>query len=153
MTPATYFRPNQPNVIHEAYDDEVVIVNLDHGSYYSVDKVGADIWILLGHGSSQEDIVDTLARRYDTPQADVTQVVEDFIAELLEEKLIVATDAPVDLFSNGEVSSNGLGSPPSDFEVPVLRTFTDMQDLLMLDPIHEVDDMGWPNAKPDPQNK
>jgi hypothetical protein len=35
------------------------------------------------------------------------------------------------------------------FEPPILRTFEDMQDLLLLDPIHEVDEMGWPNAKKD----
>jgi len=29
---------------------------------------------------------------------------------------------------------------------PVLETFSDMQDLLLLDPIHEVDDAGWPMA-------
>jgi hypothetical protein len=30
--------------------------------------------------------------------------------------------------------------------VPVLNKYTDMQDLLLLDPIHEVDERGWPNS-------
>ncbi len=32
------------------------------------------------------------------------------------------------------------------FEAPVLESYSDMQDLLLLDPIHDVDDAGWPVA-------
>jgi hypothetical protein len=28
-----------------------------------------------------------------------------------------------------------------------LQKFTDMQELLLLDPIHEVDERGWPHRK------
>jgi hypothetical protein len=28
----------------------------------------------------------------------------------------------------------------------MLQKFTDMQDLLLLDPIHEVDESGWPRV-------
>ena len=44
------------------------------------------------------------------------------------------------------------GGPPAskpDFQEPALQKYTDMEDLLLLDPIHEVDDTGWPNPKPD----
>jgi hypothetical protein len=33
------------------------------------------------------------------------------------------------------------------FQPPTLRKYTDMQDLLLIDPIHEVDDLGWPGVK------
>ena len=31
---------------------------------------------------------------------------------------------------------------------PVLEKYTDMQELLLLDPIHDVEEAGWPKAKP-----
>ena len=31
-----------------------------------------------------------------------------------------------------------------NFERPKLGKYTDMQDLLLADPIHEVDEQGWP---------
>ncbi len=31
---------------------------------------------------------------------------------------------------------------------PALETYTDMQELLLLDPIHDVDETGWPAARP-----
>ena len=38
MTPLECFRINSPNVIREIIDCEAVLVRLDTGSYYSIDK-------------------------------------------------------------------------------------------------------------------
>jgi hypothetical protein len=34
-----------------------------------------------------------------------------------------------------------------EFSRPILTKYTDMKELLLLDPIHEVDETGWPNPK------
>lgn len=71
--------------------------------------------------------------------------METFVSKLIDEQLILA--------ANGEqpaASSKGNEQPspsPVPFEPPVLEKYTDMQDLLLLDPIHEVDDTGWPKRK------
>jgi hypothetical protein len=45
-----------------------------------------------------------------------------------------------------------LPSPPPEakptFKELSLRTFTDLQELLLLDPIHDVDEVGWPAPLP-----
>ena len=51
---------------------------------------------------------------------------------------------------------NGAGEVPAaavqpvggrvPFEAPSFTTFTDMQDIILLDPVHEVDARGWPHA-------
>lgn len=148
MTDPVHFQPNEPKVIHESYDDEVVIVNLDSGNYYSVEKVGADIWAQILSGASRGDIVDNLVQQYPESEEDVAGAVEAFIDELVQEDLIVPTEPSPKRCSNGHAVDNSWASTASQFEAPTLRTFTDMQDLLLLDPIHEVDDMGWPNATP-----
>jgi len=33
------------------------------------------------------------------------------------------------------------------FVLPVLERYTDMQELLLIDPIHDVDETGWPRRK------
>lgn len=38
---------------------------------------------------------------------------------------------------------------PAGYRPPVLEVFADMQDLLLLDPIHDIDEVGWPVARPD----
>jgi hypothetical protein len=42
------------------------------------------------------------------------------------------------------VSANGASG--GSWAEPVLDKYTDMQELLLLDPIHEVDDAGWPHT-------
>ena len=34
------------------------------------------------------------------------------------------------------------------FAEPRVETFSDLQDLFLVDPIHDVDEAGWPHAKP-----
>jgi len=39
------------------------------------------------------------------------------------------------------------------FDAPVLHSYTDMQDVLLLDPIHDVDETGWPSSRNVPPGK
>jgi len=51
---------------------------------------------------------------------------------------------------NFSLTSDGTdGQSVNAFEKPKLQKFTDMQDLLLLDPIHEVDEAGWPHTRND----
>ena len=45
------------NIMHEVIDGEVVVVNLENGTYYSLDGVGADLWVRLADGSTLEALV------------------------------------------------------------------------------------------------
>jgi len=69
----------------------------------------------------------------------VDDAVRDFTARLLEEGLIVPApaDNPGSPLPVPERSSVG-------FSTPTMSVYTDMEDLLLLDPIHDVDETGWP---------
>ena len=38
-------------------------------------------------------------------------------------------------------------TPSIEFQLPKLNIYTDMEALLLADPIHEVESDGWPNIK------
>lgn len=117
-----------------------MIVNLDSGRYYSLQDAGAAMWNALIAGATVDDVVEMLAHRYETDQDTLQRSTIALIDELLREELIaVRSIAPTWL---APTSVNGRESRP--FHPPTLQTYTDMQDLLLLDPIHEVDDAGWP---------
>jgi hypothetical protein len=141
MPESAIFRINQPTVISEVIDDEAVIVNLDSGAYYSMRDTAGVIWEALDTGLEPPQIVQRLSRAYQAPHAIIQQSVERFLAELQAEGLIVPTTEPV-------ATATPTTPPPTQllpFSEPVLEKFTDMSDLLLLDPIHEVDDVqGWP---------
>lgn len=143
MIEASSFRVNMPDVVHEVIDGEAVIVNLSNGVYYSVDRSGADVWALIETRMPVPVIVETLAARYTGSREDIATGVAQFLAQLREERLIVPDE-------EGAEAGASLGAPGAApdgyrprFEIPVLQRYTDMEDLLLLDPIHDVDDQGW----------
>lgn len=136
-----FFQINSPQVIREFFDDEAVIVNLELGIYYSLDPIGAMIWGLIEQGASNTQIVEKLSQTFKL-STNIEKDIEEFIDLLLAEELIAATDktflASLD-FINKDNKLN--------YSKPTLNKYTDMQELLLLDPIHEVDGEGWPNIK------
>jgi coenzyme PQQ synthesis protein D (PqqD) len=139
------FRINSPAVASEVIEGEAVIMNLKSGVYFSTRQIGGLLWSWIEQGMSVSAMVHALAGTSESGPEIVEQAVARFIAKLLEHDLIreLASDAPVPLF----------GPPPlpagTVFAAPVLDVYTDMQDLLLLDPIHDVDEaVGWPSPKP-----
>jgi len=134
------FRIESPKVVYEVFDDEVVIINLETGVYYSLNGLGAEIWTRI---EETDDVVLELAARYQRPAGDVEAAVRPFLDGLVAEGLV----AP-DPRANGERRHRTSGATAvtrvSTFEAPVLHKYSDMQELLLLDPIHEVDEVGWP---------
>ncbi|OGQ81738.1 MAG: hypothetical protein A3F90_13360 [Deltaproteobacteria bacterium RIFCSPLOWO2_12_FULL_60_19] len=148
MASSRRFRINRPKVIDEAFDDEVVIINFETGSYYSLSKAGADVWGFIGAGAALGKIVEAIAGRYEGSRSEIEDGIQRLIAELELENLIVADGAKE---PGGQAETRAPAAPASQktaFEPPHLEKFTDMQELILLDPIHEVDETGWPNTKP-----
>jgi Coenzyme PQQ synthesis protein D (PqqD) len=145
--PATlsrYYRPNTPKVLFQAFEDETVLINLDSGNYYSFAGSGALIWDRLVRGDSVSSVIDNLQERFGNKDG-IAPAVEEFVRELVEENLVVeAAREPCKVVEQGAPQNFTL----SQFERPVLQKYSDMQDLLLLDPIHEVDETGWPHARP-----
>ena len=139
------FRLNQPNVVGEEFEGEVVAVNLESGVYFSLVGSGADIWKRLTLGAADVDtLVATLTRTYDCSGVEVRGDVAQFLAELADRDLIVAQDAP----PAAAVSDTVDLTDPRPYEAPRVEAFNDLQDILLLDPIHDVDEAGWPVAAP-----
>ena len=147
MTGDTRFRVPPQKVVHETIDGETILIQLDTGCYYSLGATGAEVWALLGAEASREQILEQLRRRYQADPAEIESAVDRLLAELAAEDLIEldGPSAPVP-----QPHSNG-GPPDADIRAawlaPELQKFTDMQDFLRLDPIHEADDAGWPHRR------
>jgi Coenzyme PQQ synthesis protein D (PqqD) len=138
------YRVNSPQVINEIIDGEAIMINLATGSYYSLDRVGGDVWTMLEASRPVEDIVAELGRLYDAPEQDVRRGVEDLLEQLAAEELIVPCGDDVGA-DTGATPPALTASKRGPFRPPALEKFTDMQDLILLDPVHEVDSRGWPH--------
>jgi Coenzyme PQQ synthesis protein D (PqqD) len=150
MDSSLCFTVNRPKVIYEILDGELVMINLDTGNYYTMDGVGADIWTMVEDGHPVAQIILGLVERYQGDSKLVTEAVNAFIAKLEDEELIIRDQCCKNNNLSDPASANtqpreNLQQP--GFSWPTLQKYSDMQELLLLDPIHEVDDTGWPNPK------
>ncbi len=126
------YKINEPHANAEVFEDEVVVVNLLNGNYYSILNAGFDIWRMMEAGYTKDDIFQQYSS-VEGAQADV----ETFFNDLVNLELIkLSEEAPPQELEEIAISKS--------YMKPTLEQYTDMQDLLMLDPIHEVDKTGWP---------
>ncbi len=141
-----HFRVNHPTVISETIDGEAIIINLDTGAYYSLRETGAAIWQLIEQGAASQTISDELVRRYEGTPTTIVAGLQSLLAQLVQDQLIVPLDDESAVpQSSGTALPANHGKPR--FTPPVLEKYTDMADLLLLDPIHDVSEQGWPTPK------
>ena len=144
-SPGTY-QIDRTRIVFEQFEDETVLVNTENGFYYSLSPSGSDILRLLEDGCPVEDLVHGLVgNSHDISQMEV--LIESFVQRLTSEGIVVdrASDHPFD--TNGEHRAP-LYAESAVFLPPALDRFDDVRDLLLIDPIHQVDEeYGWPKAK------
>ena len=132
---------NSPPIIAEVVEGEVIAIDLDRGSYYSLASEAADVWVALTTGRSSADILASLPSASEPRLAGELQ---RFIESLLAERLIRLASADRHGAADHAAGASGAIAAWSEGVLRFER-FTDMQDLLILDPIHEVDEeAGWP---------
>lgn len=136
-------RIDTTKVAHETIDGEVLIINTDSGVYYSLRGVAAELWAAIERAPSRHALVAEALRRYSGDPTAIADGVNAFAARLLEEQVLVLGGAPAHLAELPMISGTSV------FSVPEIERFGDMADLLTLDPIHDVDEAGWPFAKQD----
>jgi hypothetical protein len=140
LTLSSRVRPKEVEIAAKVIDGEAVIINLTNGMYYSMDQVGGMIWAMVTEGSSLREIVSAVTRRYDVSPGQAQVDVERLAAELLEQKLVRLTDDEAPPSDSRDVEP--LQKLP--YESPVLNKYSDLGDLLALDPpMPGLDDVPW----------
>lgn len=137
----TVYKIDSSRIVSEVIDGEAIIMDLESGSYYSADGAGAEIWNHIAAGASLTQITDWAARSF--PGSAAEQEVGPFIDSLVGNSLLERDVAD----NGGDVSL--VTSTLSEWVTPQLQVHKDMQDLIMLDPIHDVGEAGWPMKKSD----
>ena len=136
---------NLDRVAAEGFDGETILVHFEQGTYFSLRGAAIQIWSLLEHagGACVDQLVTAFRPSDDAAAADVRRSIDDAISRLKEADLVrVAPEAAA--------APLNLDPMPAAFEAPVIEAYTDLKDLISIDPVHEVDEgMGWPVRPPD----
>ena len=134
---------DRKSVTYDRNENDVIVINLETGSYYSGSGPTADLWTLISQGASSAEAARKLASAYSCDENTVLKDVDKCVEALLERGLIkpVGADVP---------TAAELVLPPADrktWAAPSFEEYTDMWDLIKLDPIHDTGELGWPVPK------
>jgi|KBSSwiStaDraftv2_1062776.scaffolds.fasta_scaffold791310_2 hypothetical protein len=141
MREAMIFECNSPDVVFENFGDEVILLNLRTGSYFSLDPVGMLCWDYLSQQVPIAAVIERIGAAYglepvERIAGDIDRLVEEFLAKNL-------------LRSSAQPSTAGEAADasklPPVYAPPSLTTFDDINEMLLLDPVHDVGEVGWPH--------
>jgi hypothetical protein len=134
---------NESIAISETIDGETIIINLETGYYYSVNKTGTIIWNEFRKNNSIEHILKYFLHHYEVDKDTAEKSIIDTVNILLKDYLIVESDS--DGFPD---ITPGLENITKDFFIlPKIERYDDMARALTADPVHDVKEDGWPNLK------
>ncbi len=142
------YRIIKPKIVYEVLNTEVIAIDFDTGTYYALLHVAKQVWLLLEQQIPLDQMGQIVSDYYKQSPSAVLLDLKPFITELIEKGLVESVDETSHL--QGSVPS--LDSHGWGYEPPKLVSYMDIQDLLLLDPIHEVVETGWPNTAPTPSD-
>ncbi|CAN5610249.1 PqqD family protein [soil metagenome] len=137
------FKLREGKVVDEAIDGEVIIIQLERGTYFSLGGSGEEIWELFRSGHDELTAASVMRGRYPDQAEEIGPSIQGLVSRMLEEQVLERDEVP------GEATASADDAPREGrFEKPKLERYDDMQDFLLLDPIHEVHETGWPKPGP-----
>ena len=137
---STVYKLNEPDIFYDSVGGQGVVINVVTGKYYALYALSTAVVDALIQGVSMEAIGDWVAGMPECPRS-MAANTEKFLEVLLEKGILLRSDeespAPAAQLPD-------LSLPSTEFNYEI-GEFDDMQDLILADPIHDVDgDIGWP---------
>ena len=137
------YRINGPEVIYENIDGELILVHMEKGAYYTTDEIGTMLWEMIASRCAVSEMREGIGAQYDATPQEIEAAIGAFIVSLESEGLVSRDDGADDRPMLRFVPS----ATRRPFRAPGLLSYRDMQDMLALDPIHDVEAAGWPVPK------
>lgn len=139
---------NDANVIFERFGDEVVAIHLGTGCYYSLPGVAGDAFLLLPGTSTVSELAEALSSKYEAPAHLIADDLPRFVQQLRDEALIVE----VKHANGGGVDVSGMFSDPRlPYTAPAVYSHRDLENLFLVDPVHDAGEEGWPHVRRQPE--
>jgi hypothetical protein len=128
-----------PACAAEDLNDEVVALNVETGVYFSIRGLAAVVWRDLAAGHA----IETVAALVTTATGSGDAVL-DLVSQLQEHGLMRRSSGAPATSQPAMAAALESGSRDLTFEI-----YEDMKDLILSDPIHDVDAVaGWPARPP-----
>jgi Coenzyme PQQ synthesis protein D (PqqD) len=132
------------HVVSRTFEDELTLINLATGDYFAAGGVALELWQTLAGPVSVRHLIKQVCSRYQVDPIVASREVQQLVDLFLSHALIVevpSVEEP-DTIERDDTRAQ-LDWPGGWFEA-----YSDMKELLLLDPVHDVGEGAWP-PKPD----
>lgn len=134
------YKINEEKMFFDIADGQAVVINFVTGMYYGTSTLGSAVLEKIVNGAPVEKVLAALSSADGCP-ADMGDKLDGFIKALLDKEILVPGD------TDSQDVSFDKSAFADGFEL-TLDEFAEVQDLLLADPIHDVDvEEGWPVKK------
>jgi hypothetical protein len=124
-----------PRLAAEIFDGEYIIANLDNGLYYNIQGIAVSLVNAMPYHDHTQ-VIKCLSDSFPEQADHIEQELHAILEELLKEEIVLKDDHTTPVASSD-------CTPPEEYKPSRFNRYADMQDLLLLDPIHDVDEEGW----------
>ncbi len=91
MTTTTTIIKRPDQFSQTTIDDEIVVMSLDSGTFFSLSGTGGTIWELLDLHSERAALLTELARAYNQDETTITAELDEFVAALEQAGLVACS--------------------------------------------------------------
>ena len=77
------------SIIAKEIQGETVLLNKENGDYFSLNKMGTEIYNYISGGKEIEKIADCLFKKYDTEYGIIKKDIEDLIITLKKKSILI----------------------------------------------------------------
>lgn len=132
-----------PALTIEDFGNEIIIVNLHNGAYFSLKNSAAKLWRCAVSAPYLTEVLASLSKEFTLDETALAGI-GNLLRQFREDSLVHFEDnALMELAAFPPAKPNGKPAFPE----PQYEKFTNMQDILLLDPIHDAGELGWPHRK------
>jgi hypothetical protein len=127
------------NISGEIIDDELIIIDLARGIYFTSKGAALPLWRAIIAEAEVDGLVAQLAAQTDDV-ASFKHATESWLNALTDQGILreeagSGRPLPTDLI-NGENRSQTVA--------PTFEMHQDLEDILLFDPVHDFEELGWP---------
>jgi len=139
------YQHNLSEIAAEEFEDGPVMINFLTGRYFTLNRSGRRLWAELQEGADETRLASALADLEKLPQLEAERIRRDvrlFLDRLINERLVA------EVIGKTQAAGTSANLRDEAYEPPRLDVFDDLAELILLDPIHDVNEkMGWPVIK------
>jgi hypothetical protein len=132
------YKLNEEKMFCDISDNIAIVINSETGIYYGMNGFGTEVFEKIIGGATLESILTALKALAKAP-TDIEKRLNAFVEKLTENDIIIKSTTKSAL----KISLDGKIATTDKFVLEFLE-YSDAQELLLADPIHDIkDETGW----------